>query len=171
MQNNGFLALGTVAVVILFFGLRSFDDEGQFNPLRTPQPMKIERVDGAPSRVIIDVQRDGHFMLDAQIEGRSTRMLVDTGASIVTLRASDARKAGIRPRERDFRVPFSTANGEVLGAPAVLPALTIDDIVLRDLRIVVLPDDKLDISLFGVNGLNRFERRETTRDTLVLYTG
>ncbi|GGY47292.1 retropepsin-like aspartic protease family protein [Parvularcula lutaonensis] len=171
MQNNGFLALGTVAAVILFFGLRSFDDEGRFNPLRAPMPQKVVREGGAPVSVVVDAQRDGHFVLDAQIGGRSTRMLVDTGASIVTLRASDARKAGIRPRERDYRVPFSTANGEVLGAPATLPVLTIGDIELRDLRIVVLPDDKLDISLFGVNGLNRFERRETTPDTLVLYTG
>lgn len=170
MQNNGFLALGTLAVVILFFGLRSFDDQGRFNPLREPAPARVETVGGEPERIIIDARRDGHFLLDAEISGRATKMLVDTGASIVTLRESDARKAGIMVRDRDYRVPFSTANGEVYGAPATLPELTIAGVTLRNLRIVVLPDDKLDLSLFGVNGLNRFERRETTRDTLVLYT-
>lgn len=171
MQNSGFLALGTVVVVILFFGLRSFDDQGRFNPLRNPEPMRIERISGDPTQIVISAQRDGHFLLEAEIEGRTTRMLIDTGASIVTLRESDARKAGINPQKRDYRIPFQTANGEVLGAPAVLPELRIKDITIRDLNIVVLPDDKLSMSLFGVNGLNRFEERKTTRDRLILYTG
>ena len=171
MQNNGFIALGTLVMVILFFGLRSFDDQGRFNPLREPEALRVERRPGAPAEVVISAQRDGHFLLEARIDGRPTRMLVDTGASIVTLRESDALKAGIRPREQDYRIPFSTANGEVLGAPAILPALTIKDITLRDLEIVVLPDDKLSMSLFGVNGLNRFESREVNRDRLILYAG
>lgn len=170
VQHNGFVALGTVAIVILFFGLRSFDDQGRFNPLREPEPLRVEHENGEPARVVISAYRDGHFLLDATIAGRPTRMLVDTGASVVTLRESDARKAGITVRARDFRLPFSTANGQVLGAMATLPELTIEDVVLRDLDVVILPDDKLDMSLFGVNGLNRFERRETTRDKLVLYT-
>ncbi|NNU15872.1 TIGR02281 family clan AA aspartic protease [Parvularcula sp. ZS-1/3] len=170
MQNNGFIAVGTLAVVVLFFGLRGFDDDGRYNPLREPEPLRVEMMDGAPSEIIISARRDGHFMLDGRINGRPTRMMVDTGASIVTLRESDARKAGIQPSERDYRIPFQTANGEVLGAPATLPALEIDELILRDLAVVVLPDDKLSTSLFGVNGLNRFERRETTRDKLILYT-
>lgn len=171
MQNSGFFALGTLAVVILFFGLRSFDDQGRFNPLRTPEPMRVQKISGEPTEVVITAQRDGHFLLEAEIDGRATRMLVDTGASIVTLRMSDARKAGIEPRDRDFRIPFQTANGEVLGAPAVLPELTIGDVVIRDLSVVILPDDRLSMSLFGVNGLNRFERLESTRDQLILFTG
>lgn len=171
LQNNGFIALGTLVVVILFFGLRSFDDQGRFNPLREPQSMRVERRAGAPAEVVISARRDGHFILEARIDGRPTRMLVDTGASIITLRESDAIKAGIQPRERDYRLPFQTANGEVLGAPAILPALTIEDLTLRDLRVVVLPDDKLSMSLFGVNGLNRFERREVNSDRLVLFAG
>ncbi|MEM1409376.1 MAG: TIGR02281 family clan AA aspartic protease [Pseudomonadota bacterium] len=168
--NSGFLAVGTLAIVLLFFGLRSFDDEGRFNPLRTPPPMRVEFDGGNIRTVTVSAQRDGHFLLDTEIAGRKTPMLVDTGASIVTLRESDARKAGLRFTRRDFSIPFSTANGRVLAAQGALPELRIGPAVLRDLQIVVLPDDKLETSLFGVNGLNRFARRQTTADTLTLYT-
>lgn len=169
MENSGFLALGTLAIVMLFFGLRSFDDEGRFNPLRETPPMSIEVEEGGPTSVTIRAQRSGHFVLEASIGGRATPMLVDTGATVITLRESDARKAGLIYRESDFKVPFSTANGEVLGAVDTLPELRIGSIVLRDLRISVLPDDKLAESLFGTNGLNRFTERKTTADRLVLY--
>jgi aspartyl protease family protein len=159
-----------MAVVLLFFGLRSVDDQGRFNPLRDPLPDRVEAVGGEIERIIISAQRDGHFLLQTEIDGRPTRMLVDTGASIVTLRESDARKAGLTVSEGDYRIPFSTANGQVYGAPAQLPELTISGVTLRDLDIVILPDDRLQMSLFGVNGLNRFARRETTRDELILYT-
>lgn len=170
-NNNGFLALGTLAVVLVFFGLRSYDDEGRFNPLREPAPMQVEVDAGAPRSITVSAQRDGHFLLDAELGGRRTPMLVDTGASVVTLRESDAAKAGIRLMPGDFRIPFSTANGQVLGAPKQLSELRIGPVTLHDLDVVVLPDDKLETSLFGVNGLNRFDRRETTREKLVLYTG
>ncbi|MEM9840017.1 MAG: TIGR02281 family clan AA aspartic protease [Pseudomonadota bacterium] len=171
MQNNsGFLAVGTLAVVILFFGLRSFDNEGRFNPLREPAPMAVIVEAGAPKSVTVSARRDGHFLLETEIRGRKTPMIVDTGASVVTLRASDARKGGIIINDRDYSIPFSTANGTVLGAKTTLPELRIGAVTLRNLEVAVLPDDKLSTSLFGVNGLNRFTRRETTRDKLVLYT-
>lgn len=169
-SNSGFLAVGTLAVVVLFFGLRSFDDEGRFNPLREPAPMMVSVEEGAPRSISVSAQRDGHFLLETEIRGRKTPMLVDTGASVVTLRASDARKGGIVVNPRDYTIPFSTANGTVLGAATQLGELRIGAVTLRDLDVVVLPDEKLSTSLFGVNGLNRFARRETTRDKLILYT-
>lgn len=170
-NNSGFLAVGTLAIVLVFFGLRSFDSEGRFNPLREPERPRLEvNSSGTGNRIVVSARSDGHFLLDTRINGRRTPMLVDTGASIVTLRESDARKAGIRPEARDYRIPFSTANGQVLGAAGILPELVVSGVTLPELRVVILPDDKLDMSLFGVNGLNRFERRETSRDELILYT-
>jgi len=170
VENSGFFALGTLALVLLFFGARSIDDDGRFNPLREPAPMLVETASGGESSITISAQKNGHFILDARIGGRRTELMIDSGATVVTLRESDARKAGLTYTDRDFKVPFSTANGEVFGAVDVLPELTVGDITLHDLRISVLPDDKLDMSLFGTNGLNRFPNRKTTPDKLVLYT-
>ena len=38
---------------------------------------------------------DGHFYLDAQVNGAQVHFLVDTGASMVALTAADAQRAGI----------------------------------------------------------------------------
>src|SRR5688500_6079381 len=38
---------------------------------------------------------DGHFYVDAQVNGARIRFLVDTGATFVALTAADARRAGI----------------------------------------------------------------------------
>ena len=37
---------------------------------------------------------DGHYWAEAVVDGRPMRMLVDTGASVVTLSRADAQKVG-----------------------------------------------------------------------------
>jgi aspartyl protease family protein len=39
----------------------------------------------------------GHFWTDARIDGRRLELVVDTGASTIALRASDAGRLGIHP--------------------------------------------------------------------------
>ena len=48
--------------------------------------------------------------------------MVDTGASVVVLRASAAADAGIRPMPADYTATVSTANGTIKAAPARLDA-------------------------------------------------
>ena len=38
---------------------------------------------------------DGHYWAEAVVDGKPMRMLVDTGASVVTLSRADAEKAGV----------------------------------------------------------------------------
>ena len=45
--------------------------------------------------VVLRRQPDGHFYADAQINGATVHMLVDTGATAIALSRDDARKAGI----------------------------------------------------------------------------
>src|SRR5664279_1809704 len=52
--------------------------------------------------LILDSDRQGHFKTEARIDGRYIDFLVDTGASTVVLRESDAARAGIRPRPNDY---------------------------------------------------------------------
>ena len=44
--------------------------------------------------------------------------MVDTGASLVVLRETDAANVGIRPMPRDYTATVSTANGKIKAAPA-----------------------------------------------------
>ena len=66
----------------------------------------------------LDSGRDAHFEATARIEGRSIDFIVDTGATLVILRESDAARVGIRPSRADYTATVSTANGKTKAAPA-----------------------------------------------------
>jgi aspartyl protease family protein len=95
-------------------------------------------------------------------------MMVDTGATSVALTEEDAHRVGIDPPSRDFKLRLSTANGMVLVAPIMLPEVAVGDIVMRDVRAVVVPEDKLEISLLGMSFLSRLSHFEVAGDRLVL---
>src|SRR5213080_843013 len=64
------------------------------------------------SRTVTLTRGDGgHFWTEARVDGRRLQFVVDTGASHVALRASDAARLGIHPTAREFTVKVSTANG------------------------------------------------------------
>src|SRR5450759_1504725 len=46
--------------------------------------------------LMLDADRQGHFKVEARIDGRHIDFMVDTGASLVIIRESDAAQAGIR---------------------------------------------------------------------------
>src|SRR5688572_18064794 len=70
-----------------------------------------EELHSSSRSVEIEAERDGHFYIEAHINLRPVRMMVDTGATVVALRRSDAEAAGIRVRPADFDQPVQTANG------------------------------------------------------------
>jgi aspartyl protease family protein len=51
------------------------------------------------------------FWVEPKIDGRPLQMVVDTGATQIALRASDAARLGIHPTARDYVVKVATANG------------------------------------------------------------
>jgi aspartyl protease family protein len=116
-------------------------------------------------QVEIRAERDGHFYVDANINLRPVRLMVDTGATVVALRASDAAAAGIRVRDADFVNPVQTANGTTNAAEALLESIAVSDIELHNVRALVVPDDRLAVSLLGgsfLHGLRRFEVADGT---------
>jgi aspartyl protease family protein len=117
--------------------------------------------------VEIAVADDGHFYVDADVNFRPVRLMVDTGATVVALRESDARNAGLRLNSRDFALPVGTANGTAYAAEVEVDSIAVSDIEVRGLRALVLPDDQLSVSLLGASFLNRLERFEIDDGTLV----
>ncbi|MCC5978972.1 MAG: TIGR02281 family clan AA aspartic protease [Salinarimonas sp.] len=105
----------------------------------------------------------GHFQADPQVNGLAMPMLVDTGASVVALRESDARAAGLQV-DRD-RPPYrlSTANGVVEAYGATIREFRLGPIILHDVEAVVMPDEQLGKNLLGMSVLRRlhgFEVRD-----------
>ena len=116
----------------------------------------------------LDSDRDGHFELQARIHGRSIGFLVDTGASLVILRASDAAGIGIRPMRSDYTATVSTANGKIKAAPAKLERVELGGITVYDVPALVLPDEALGRNLLGMSFLSKLKRFEVANGRLVL---
>lgn len=121
----------------------------------------------SPRQVEIRADRDGHFYVDAEINLRPVRLMVDTGATVVALRQSDAQAAGIRPRRADFINPVQTANGTTMAAEALLDSMMVEDLEVRNIRALIIPDEQLSISLLGGSFLNALERFEVADGTLI----
>ena len=124
---------------------------------------------GTNSRSVV-VPRDGrgHFEVDARVNGRHIGFMVDTGASVIALTASDAARLGIHPAQNAFVAEVRTANGTVRGAPARLDAVEVGNIELRDVAALVLPDQALSDNLLGLSFLSRLRRFEYSDGKLVL---
>jgi aspartyl protease family protein len=97
----------------------------------------------------------GHFKVEARVDGRRMEFMVDTGASTIALRASDAAMLGIHPSASDYKVKVQTANGEGRGALARLNMVEIENIVVRDVVALVQPDDSLKENLLGMTFLSK----------------
>src|SRR5690606_37413739 len=75
--------------------------------------------------VSLERGRDGHFRANAEINGRSVGVLVDTGATLVAMSYEDAAAAGISVGAGDFRYVSNTANGQACFARVTLDQVRI----------------------------------------------
>lgn len=126
-----------------------------------------EELHSSSRSVEIEAERDGHFYIEAHINLRPVRMMVDTGATVVALRRSDAEAAGIRVRPADFDQPVQTANGTTQAAEATLDTIAVEAIEIERVRALILPDEQLSVSLLGGSFLSRLERFEMRSETLI----
>lgn len=113
----------------------------------------------APANTIVyTANQQGHIVLDAAVNGFPVRMLVDTGASLVTLTPADARAAGINPTGLVFSARANTANGSVRMAPVSLREIRIGQLSIYDVPAAVL--ENLNVSLLGMSFLGRLQGYE-----------
>ena len=118
--------------------------------------------------LMLESDRQGHFKVEARIDGRHIDFMVDTGASLVIMRESDAAQIGIRPRPSDYTATVSTANGKIKAAPAKLDRIEIGGITVYDVQALVLPDEALWQNLLGMSFLSRLKRYEVADGRMVL---
>jgi len=119
-------------------------------------------------RLTINADVTGHFTVEATVGSRRINLMVDTGATIVALNETTAKKLGIRLRDSDYRKAISTANGVVPAAPVVLPSMRIGGIRVRDVEAVVIAGDALQINLLGMSFLGRLSQFQMARGRLIL---
>ena len=110
----------------------------------------------------------GHFEINATVNGHTTPMIFDTGASAVVLTIADAKAAGIDTEGLSFTMPVSTANGTGRAARVRLDRIEVGGIVRERVVAFVTEDGALDMSLLGMTFLETLSRYSVTQNSLEL---
>ncbi len=121
--------------------------------------------DGGGNRIVLTAGSGGHFLTQGQINGRSAQLMVDTGASVVSLSTADADRAGLNYKN-GLMVGMSTANGVVPAWRLKLNTVRVGDVVVYDVDAVVSAG-AMPFVLLGNSFLTRFQMTRTN-DQMVL---
>lgn len=134
----------------------------------------IQRVTGTARAVAqqngqITVPRspDGHYYLSLDINGVPLRFVVDTGATDLVLRQSDAARAGLSPDQLAYTAQANTANGVVALAPVRLDTVALGPHCDENVRAVV-NQAPMQMSLLGMGYLQRWGSITIANNTLTL---
>lgn len=133
---------------------------------RLPQVHAAQPVSGRKVRVPADAS--GHFRADFRFNGRRVEGMLDTGATVIAINASTARRLGLSIGPGDYRHTVRTANGAARAALATLDTVELGRIRLTDLDVLVLEDDALGGTLVGMNFMKSLARFQVEGDTMVL---
>jgi aspartyl protease family protein len=158
-------AIAAAKSVVTVFGphpvaaLRQAEDVGPRRPLAEPGAT------GAAASV--SKASDGHYWAQADVNGKSVRFLVDTGATEVALTSEDARRLGFDPSTLDYAFQVTTANGPAKAAEVQLERVSVAGARVDNVRALVI-DKGLPTSLLGMTYLGRLSRFEATQSALIL---
>lgn len=139
--------------------------EGKKRVLRVGQNVAAQPSTGAAQKVVLTANSAGHFLTAGNINGATVRFLVDTGASMVSLGASDARRIGIDASKGEQGIS-NTANGQAVVTRVKLDSVRVGEIVMNNVDALVHEQD-MPFALLGMSFLNRMEMQRDG-DTMTL---
>lgn len=119
--------------------------------------------------VTLHREADGHFYAEVSVDGVPTRMLVDTGASVIALTGEDAAAIGLVWNDADIAPVAQGAGGPVMGVRIVLPRVALGGFEVENLAAVIVPEG-LSVSLLGQAFLSQVGTVEISGEDMLLGT-
>ncbi len=115
-------------------------------PSRGFERMQEELIQSAEeySAGVVDLRKEGNIlMIDVRINGNPIRsMILDTGASSISMPYTFAQDLGIRPDEATPQVQVQMADGKIVDAwRMTLESVQVGQFVVRDVECIVLPEE------------------------------
>jgi len=128
---------------------------GKKRPLRVGQhAIGAAAADGS-GKIVMTADNQGHFYVTGSVNGAAVRFMVDTGATMVSLGASDARRIGL-DFNRGQKAMTQTANGQTLVSKVKLDTVRIGDVTLHNVD-ALIHQNEMPMALLGMSFLNRME--------------
>ena len=148
--GKGMIVAAWIGVAALLTVLFDGYLERQSNPNASPQT----RAEAGAREVVLERNRQGHYVATGRINGTRARFLLDTGATDVAVPGALARKLDL---ERGRAVRARTANGDVVAYATLLREVALGDIVLRQVRASIIPQMPGEEVLLGMAFLKHLE--------------
>ncbi len=147
---------------------------GPVPPAEVPAVRVVQTSQSRPAELPLGrnarLERDqrGHYSGRFRLNGRDVDAMVDTGASMVAINVSTARRIGLDLLPDDFRYEVDTANGRTRAAMARLSSLQVGRVHVEGVDAVVLDDRALSGTLIGMSFLNRLKAYRVENGALVM---
>ena len=168
----------TVAVGDTFKGVKIVSTQGDHAVVEIAGKQHTLRVGDAPAsvgtgtgsgaagnRIVLTAGSGGHFFTLGQINGQSTQMVVDTGATSIAMSTSDAQRLGVNYKSGQM-VSMSTANGVIPGWVIKLSSVRVGDVTVHGVDAIV-SSGSMPYVLLGNSYLTHFQMTRAN-DQMVL---
>jgi len=143
------IAAWIVVLIIATLFFNRFLDE-QHNPNKNVQFAKTDNT----RQVVLQRNRQGHYVSSGKINGMKVNFLLDTGATDVSIPEALARRLGL---QRGPEMQVTTANGSIPVSMTLLDRVQIGNIVLHDVRASINPYMNGEDILLGMTFLKHLE--------------
>jgi aspartyl protease family protein len=160
------MALAWIVIFAAGFVLFTFRDDFGY----LAQRLKAEAIgtpvsQGRETRIPMAI--DGHFWVNATLNGRDVKFLVDSGATMTTIDRQTAEDAGVQVSKRRDQF-VRTGNGVIRVSSGRADELNVGDIVRRDVGLQVADND--DLNVRGMNYLSTLSRWSVEGRWLILVS-
>lgn len=157
-ETNPTRRLGMAMFVLMWItliGLLALLFQNWFDHSTNPNQLVQSQVahDGV-NEVVLERNRYGHYIVSGQINDYPVQLMLDTGASDVSIPEHIARRIGLK---RGPEVIYNTANGQAKGYRTRLESVRIGNIVLYDIQASINPNVADDDILLGMSFLKKLE--------------
>ena len=96
---------------------------------------------------------DGHYWVNAKVNGKPVRFLIDSGATTTAMTLDTARATNVEIYESGFPTVLTTANGTVEAQRGQIGSLEVGPMTARDMSVVVA-EEFGDSNVIGMNFLS-----------------
>lgn len=155
--------MGIFAFGILIF---SFKSEGIAFWQRVSTAFSPEKPRVSGQEVRVDLGDDGHFRIEAMVNGHAVNFLIDTGATNSTMSRTIAVAAGVEISNSGFGVIVETANGMTTMRRARAQSIVIGPIKREDQPLWISEDH--DLNVLGMSFLTSLSSWRVEGRTMIL---
>ncbi|MDQ0420311.1 aspartyl protease family protein [Peteryoungia aggregata LMG 23059] len=131
-----------------------------------PDEVAAKSSNTTSGQTVLTMGPGGHYQGTFKMNGKPVDAMVDTGASLVAINVSTARRLGFSPAALDFRYDVNTANGSIKAAHVVLDRIEIGSIRVREVDAFVLSDQALSSTLVGMSFMKKLKSYTAENRTL-----